>query len=292
MVDLEDWTTSAGEPVTTPDIASPLYHLFDAASLTEAESRSTKELLQLRQPRHLSTMNGCLDQWFTQGTLCTDDIGPQDRLDLIYLWVNGSDPIWQEQYELTRELEFPERSPLKRKDDLDPPVRHYRSQGTLKYALRSGVEAFRRGESSWIQKMHVLTADMPIATDEEEDPMMADYRLGQIPDWLDKERVFQVTVDSNFDASLSRHVPSAKGAATARDIASLDDPPLQWHFHSEIFRDPIDPSCDASAGSCAAFESASDWANAVTPTFNSFAIETRMAWLDDLADCRYVHPFR
>ncbi|KAJ9114340.1 hypothetical protein QFC20_001481 [Naganishia adeliensis] len=180
------------------------------------------------------------------------DIGPQDRLDLIYLWVNGSDRIWQEQYDLTRELEFPERSSLKRKDDLDPPVRHYRSQGTLRYALRSGVEAFRRDESSWIRKMHVLTADMPIATDEEEDPMMADYRLGQIPDWLDKERVFQVTVDSNFDASLSRHVPSAKGAATARDIASLEDPPLQWHFHSEIFRDPIVPSCDASAGSCAA----------------------------------------
>jgi hypothetical protein len=129
---------------------------------------------------------------------------------------------------------------------------------------------------------------MPVATDEEEDAMMADYRLGQIPDWLDKERIFQVALDSNLDASLSRHDPPAKGAATARDITSLEDPPLQWHFHSEIFRDPLVPSCDPSAGGCAAFESASDWSNAVTPTFNSFAIETRMAWLDDLADCRYV----
>lgn len=284
-IDPQEPTSPAGVSTPIPDVASPLYHLFDTATLTQPDSITSGRPLRLRAPRHLPVANGCLDEWFTQGTVCSTDVGPQDRLDLIYLWVNGSDLIWQDQYELTRSADFPDPPMSLKRNAQELPVRHYRSQGTLKYAIRSAVEAFRRDESSWIRKVHVLTADMPIATDGEADPMIADYRLGQIPDWLNKERVFNVTSDSSLETNLSRHAPSERSQGPLRETISLEDPPLQWHFHSEVFRNPILPFRGGeSAEDCATSESAEDWSSSVMPTFNSFAIETRMAWLDDLAD--------
>jgi hypothetical protein len=262
------------------DVASPLYHLFDRTSL---QAEATTRPASLRTPRHLSATNGCLEKWFASGILCDYDIGPQDELDLIYLWVNGSDPLWQEQYELTREQEFSKRDTASY-DKAHPPVRHYRSQGSFKYALRSGVESFRKGEGgglSWLRKIHVLTADMPVPSDEDQDPATGDYRLGQIPDWLDKERVFGVTVDSSLEIDLGRV------ARVEHDKRLLPtSPPLQWRFHSEVFSAPADDFSDASSNRTNMLQG--DWAAQALPTFNSFAIETRIPWLDDLADNGYV----
>lgn len=288
-VDPEKPTFPSGNAGPNPDIASPLYHLLDTASFENPNSISSGSLLSLRSPRHLSVAHGCLDEWFTHGTVCDADIGPQDRLDLLYLWVNGSDPIWLDQYEFTRKREFPESSSPHERTGPEPPIRHYRSQGTLKYAMRSGMQAFQRDKSSGIRKVHVLTADMPMSDDDVEDPNNSDYRMGQIPKWLDKHRVFEVTVDSDLGTNSIRRVPLPSGTSAVEAAASLEDPPLQWHFHSEVFRDPLVPLCGiTSENGCPADQSAGDWSSSVMPTFNSFAIETRMAWLDDLADFRYV----
>lgn len=268
----------------TLDVASPLYHLFDRTTLQKAKANpATTTGVQLRTPRHLSATNGCLEQWFASGVLCDSDIGSQDHLDLVYLWVNGSDPIWQEQYDLTREEEFPGNGQSSKGSESQPPVRHYRSQGSFKYALRSGVEAFRKdgdGDSSWVRKIHVLTADMPVPSDEDQDPAMGDYRLGQIPDWLDKERVFGVTEDADLQTNLGR-----VATINAKRLVP-SDPPLQWHFHSEVFSSPAEGLADTTTNRTNALQG--DWSAQVLPTFNSFAIETRMSWLDDLADNRYA----
>lgn len=264
-----------------PDVASPLYHLVDITAVPIVKSDSASGSIPLRSPRHLSTTNGCLELWFASGLLCDYDIGLQDELDLIYLWVNGSDPIWQEQYELTRQEEFPDSNNASERSEAPPSLRHYRSQGSFKYALRSGVEAFRKMDedgSSWVRKIHVLTADMPVASDDDADPAASDYRLGQIPDWLDKERVFGVLQDSTLQTDLS-HGPAA---LTERLAAS--SPPLHWHFHFGVFSSPVGEFSNIDRNGTTAYQG--DWSSQVLPTFNSFAIETRMPWLDDLADNR------
>ncbi|GHJ87518.1 hypothetical protein NliqN6_3920 [Naganishia liquefaciens] len=262
-----------------PDVASPLYHLFDKTVVSAAKSESTFKLTRLRSPRYLSTTNGCLELWFASGLLCDYDIGPQDELDLVYLWVNGSDSIWQKQYELIRQEEFPGSINASQRTEPPPPPRHYRSQGSLKYALRSGVEAFRKRDedgSSWLRKVHVLTADMPIESDQVADPATEDYRLGQIPDWLDKEQVFGVVQDSTLQTDLSQ-----VAAAPSKRLAA-SSPLLHWHFHSEVFSSPAGDLLNVDRNGTKAPQG--DWSSQVLPTFNSFAIETRMPWLNDLAD--------
>ena len=266
-----------------PDVDSPLYHLFDKTAVPIVKSDSASGSIPLRSPRHLSMTNGCLELWFASGLLCDYDIGLQDDLDLIYLWVNGSDPIWQEQYELTRQKEFPDSNNASERSEPPPPLRHYRSQGSFKYALRSGIEAFRKMDedgSSWIRKIHVLTADMPLPNDEYTDPAADDYRLGQIPVWLDKQRVFGVLQDSTLQTGFSQ----GPDAPTKRLPAW--SPPLHWHFHSEVFSSPAQEFANIDKNGTAVLQG--DWSSQVLPTFNSFAIETRMPWLDDLADNRYA----
>lgn len=43
----------------------------------------------------------CLESWMADGKLeCErDTLGAEDTLDIIWLWVNGSDPRWQDEFE-------------------------------------------------------------------------------------------------------------------------------------------------------------------------------------------------
>ncbi|KAJ9102336.1 hypothetical protein QFC21_002736 [Naganishia friedmannii] len=277
--------TDSSVPSSPPtlDVASPYYHSFNLSSLPKS-SISTQLPILLQKPRHLPLENGCLEQWFATGTLCSEYIGPQNSLDLVYLWVNGSDPVWQAQYNRTRMSSFSERSrrgteAAEKRYRLEPPTRHYRSQGSFKYALRSGVEAFTKKDNkdkSWVRKVHVLTADMPVQYDGD-----VGGRLGQIPDWLDKERV--------FGSRLPIRTAGDHEQGVERRTTSLDDQPqLQWHFHSEVFRSPILPEAatcaSASSPDCSRFQSEEEWVEKVMPSFNSFTIENRMAWIDDLSE--------
>jgi hypothetical protein len=271
---------SSGPPSTsTLDVASPYYHLFDLSSLPKPAINSQLPI-QLQKPRHLPLENGCLEQWFATGTLCSHNIGPQNSLDLVYLWVNGSDPIWQEQYSLTRASGLPERPTIAKRYTPEPPARHYRSQGSFKYALRSGVKAFTskdKEDRRWMRKVHVLTADMPECFDE-----TVKGRLGQIPDWLDKERIFG-------SSALERTALDPEHEGQGSIARSDEQPLLQWHFHSEVFRSPILPDvANCSGPGCSQSQLDEEWVEKVMPTFNSFNIENRMAWLNDLSEYRYV----
>ncbi|KAJ9094331.1 hypothetical protein QFC19_008017 [Naganishia cerealis] len=279
---------SGQSSVPTRDVLSPYYHLFNISSLPKAPI-SAGSPIPLQKPAHLPLDHGCLEEWFATGNLCTKNIGVQNSVDLVYLWVNGSDPIWQQQYNRIRRLDLPM---VTRRNSPEPPLRHYRSQGSFKYALRSGVEAFNRSDKpaeSWVRKVHVLTADMPVHDREDIGLDMEDERLGQIPDWLDKERIFGVEAVAGFGPGLRSSNFSQARDLERRTALSDGQPSLQWHFHSEVFRSPILQACaPCTFDPPSRFQpqplSEQEWVKKVMPSFNSFNIENRMAWLDDLSE--------
>lgn len=102
--------------------------------------------------------------WEVAGTRpdASIDVGPYPHLldvvepvDLVYTWVDGSDPAW---------LAAKQEALGGAVDDLDPAAldeARFRSRDELRYSLRS-VEMF----APWVRRIHLVTA-------------------GQVPDWLD-----------------------------------------------------------------------------------------------------------
>lgn len=217
---------------------------------------SADRRIQLRPTRFLP--DDCLDLWFTHGQVCnstdTLPLGPEEQLDIVYLWVNGSDPLWQQERTAKAEDALAHKSPSGIIVHDSSSDKHYRDIGGFEYNLRSAVDSFKRlGEDdealSKIRKIHVLSADFPAAIDS-----AASFQIGQVPSWL---------VDDDVDDE------------------KFAEPELQWHFHSEVFRSGLeldDISNDLE------WSSEEEWRSVALPTFNSFAIESRLAWLDDLGD--------
>jgi 3-O-alpha-D-mannopyranosyl-alpha-D-mannopyranose xylosylphosphotransferase len=256
-----------------PDPA--LYKAFRPAhDLPTAKGRDW--ITTLRPTRFLPEGDGCLEQWFVHGEICdvpstseptsSQPLGPEETLDVIYLWVNGTDPIWQRGE--TKAKEQNPRGPQSAK-------KHFRERGELKYTLRSARQAFQRSRNTHVRKVHVVTADMPLpqpqvgGIPQEHANELADkisrWRVGQIPHWLRSD---------------------------AADAGQVGVPELQWHFHSEIFRLPSEYMPEALAAEPwaeekpkgARWRSENEWKELAMPTFNSFGIEIMLGWLDDLAD--------
>lgn len=252
---------SDGDGDWTASLDPTLHHVFRLSDLPRHPNANATHLL--RASRFLPEENDCLEQWFANGEICqtgsSSPLGEEEQIDLIYTWVNGSDPVWRAAQDLkaTEALQivgFRGEVRIGR-----PPDEHYRDGGGFQYVIRSAVQSFAKTTPitsttpSHIRKIHVLSADTPVGDDRQDS-----RRIGQIPNWLDKDNPV-------------RH-----------DLT----PALQWHFHSEVFHSGLDFHNNSQQGQAQLpnWESEDEWNAAAYPSFNSFAIESRIGWLDDLSE--------
>ncbi|OCF45807.1 hypothetical protein I317_00295 [Kwoniella heveanensis CBS 569] len=238
------------------------------------------EPVRILQPIHDRLPYPVLEDYFTSGRLPSSYVATEEEtmeLDRVYLFVNASSPYLERAMAERAELEGVKTKGKKR---------HWRDNGELRGAVRSGV----KGLSSTPGKVHIVSADWPVSQQDYEDfkdsgvlegedgdgHVERSWRIGQIPHWLDWES--QVSEEE------------------AREI--------RWHFHSDIFRLPASDNgqiptrnesdiirrYDEERGEEVAIDVSVNWNNEqewkdlALPSFNSFAIESRLGWLEGLSE--------
>ncbi|KAJ7733077.1 hypothetical protein DFH07DRAFT_846063 [Mycena maculata] len=162
-------TNMFGPPV--PEVVSAnVYDPFVAPSPSEAIVDPTVRPIEA----HCALSDECVDMWVSTGQWqepCRHSMVQDANIDLVYVWVNGSDPLHrQARQELLAKTHY------KTKDA------RFREHDELRYSLR----AARNATASWPNSTwHVITADVP-DPDETDD----NRRLGLVPQWLDIECAF------------------------------------------------------------------------------------------------------
>jgi hypothetical protein len=208
-----------------------------------------------------------------------------DQVDLVYLWVNSTDPYFPEAFEYRMQEEG---LPVERGQ-----ARRWRDNGELKGSVRSSVQSL--GDS--LRKIHIISGDYPLEAfhegdlDEQSDSTNTDqnevkklaarkllftennteeegWSVGQIPEWLDW---------------------------------TSEDETITWHFHSDIYRLPRDHTGELVVGREVMADMIllgddgevvngtnesleQEWRELALPTFNSFAIESRVGWVAGLSE--------
>ncbi|KAJ7933822.1 hypothetical protein B0H13DRAFT_683575 [Mycena leptocephala] len=151
---LDSWTKPVYNPFTRPPAAD---------AIADATIRPIKA--------HLSIPDVCLDQWVSSGRWrgsCIRVPLEESPIDLVYIWVNGSDVYHSElRHDALASLEYSTRNA------------RFRQHDELRYSLRA---AFKNTKSWKHSVWHIITADVP-------DPDAFDdaQRLGLVPQWLDTE---------------------------------------------------------------------------------------------------------
>ncbi|KAJ7674031.1 hypothetical protein DFH06DRAFT_1173818 [Mycena polygramma] len=119
----------------------------------------------------------CLDKWVSTGVWhdpCRYSMVEDSHIDLVYVWVNGSDPLHQKA-----------RNTLLSATGYKTKEARFREHDELRYSLR----AARNATATWPNSTwHVITADVP----EPANSFAPDHsrRLGLVPQWLDIECSF------------------------------------------------------------------------------------------------------
>ncbi|KAJ7121351.1 hypothetical protein C8R43DRAFT_1151246 [Mycena crocata] len=118
---------------------------------------------------HLQISDACLDQWVASGRWqgsCVRVPVEESAIDLVYIWVNGSDVLHSEsRVELLESLGYSTRNA------------RFRQHDELRYSLRSAFKNTR----SWKHSVwHIVTADVP-----DPDEFDENQRWGLVPQWLD-----------------------------------------------------------------------------------------------------------
>ncbi|KAJ7779505.1 hypothetical protein DFH07DRAFT_730162 [Mycena maculata] len=182
---------------------------------------------------HSSIPDECLDIWVSTGRWeepCAAGMVQDAMIDLVYVWVNGSDPLHQES-----------RTALSRAMQHTPADARFREHDELRYSLRAARDATAGWDTVW----HIITADVlhPNATTHANDQL----RLGLVPQWLDIQcaldgpngqppillhhdtQVFRLTgrpgtTLSSADAAdwLGKVIPSFNSHAIESQLAQLD----------------------------------------------------------------------
>jgi hypothetical protein len=260
---------------TPPLKAQDNPHLVDADTLLDAlgdviPSTSSKSIIIPNDPTHVLLApsalpptsklltpllnrppHSVLSEFYTTGRLTHAPRLPNTTLDLVYLYVDASSPFFRASQE--RKL-AEEGFQTNRASGLS---RHWRNNGELRGAIRSGAASL--GDN--VGTIHVLSGDYGLGdtTDTQGDAtplgtLFEGWRVGQIPAWLDWNE------------------------------AGKEQSGLKWHFHSEVFRLPVDGGVDADNGR----EKEEEWRRQALPNFDSFAIESRIGWIEGLGDNLYV----
>ncbi|WVR04824.1 hypothetical protein IAU60_001836 [Kwoniella sp. DSM 27419] len=90
----------------------------------------------------------CLEQWLAEGeTLCgRGEMGEEEKLDITWLWVNGSDHRWRQSMIHWRT-----------KEGVYSPEHHFREQNELVHSMRSVLDAL----PGHLRTFHLILADYP-----------------------------------------------------------------------------------------------------------------------------------
>lgn len=159
-------------PMLTQGLPKDLFEVFydhlQNSRQTESNFRlgtKIKSVPTLPQP--------CLDQWLSRGDLtdqsclrATDEF----KVDFVWTWLNGSDPIWK-----GYKIDYSSHERIGRQQGI--PDRHYRDHDELRASLRS-VESALEGEDVDRSDFHIALTDW---AQEEDDQRV---RIGQRPEWL------------------------------------------------------------------------------------------------------------
>ncbi|KAJ7617402.1 hypothetical protein FB45DRAFT_801227 [Roridomyces roridus] len=154
----------SSKPEAAPvQFGNAVYDPFFAPTPEEALASTTIRPIKA----HAALSDECLDTWISTGEWrdpCHHDMVSDSVIDLIYVWVNGSDPIHQQvRKNLIAELKYSVKDA------------RFRQHDELRYSLRAAANATKSWPTStW----HIITADVP-------DPEDDDGRLGLVPQWLD-----------------------------------------------------------------------------------------------------------
>ncbi|EIW71167.1 hypothetical protein TREMEDRAFT_67606 [Tremella mesenterica DSM 1558] len=187
------------------------------------------------------------ESFYSKGKFKPKSSIPSPPIDLVYLYVNGSSELFQ--------AEFDSRVEVEGLSSLKGRAKRWRENGELRGAIRSGISSL--GES--LGKVHVVSADFQAKCKDLEDDQaeLENCRIGQIPGWLNWE--------------------------SQNRLDERDGMRLKWHLHSEIFRLPMDQGRLPEEVKDE-FKSEEKWKELALPNFNSFEIETRIGFIDGLAD--------
>lgn len=119
----------------------------------------------------------CLESWFANGEIMCgrNELGPEDMLDVTWLWVNGSDPRWQK--DMIR---------VRTEKGIYSPEHHFRENNELLYSMRSVLQNL----PGRLRTFHLITSDTPFNSDED---------LGLLPHRAIKE--LEEAVDKEFKPS-------------------------------------------------------------------------------------------
>ncbi|KLT40218.1 hypothetical protein CC85DRAFT_322156 [Cutaneotrichosporon oleaginosum] len=265
-------TAPTERPEDWRDSVDPLHRAFEPL-------RQPPFFPRLKPTRFLPPT--CLESWFADGKLECDHalLGDQDTLDIVWLWVNGSDPRWQQEFEYWH-----------KHHGINSAVRHFREQNELVYSMRSVLAALK----GVIRTCHLILWDTAFTPDdvhllpaEARDSLGADldddddddtpslgaylskaWRVVQTPAWLHfgRTRFESTEEDGAGDAPIER------------------SPRLRYAAHSEIYRIP---NVDADGEPLEPGETAwreREWRSVALPTYDSMSIESRIAFLPDMAD--------
>ncbi|KAF7288869.1 hypothetical protein MIND_01402700 [Mycena indigotica] len=217
----------------------------------------------------------CLDNWVATGrweASCLHGMVHESQIDLVYVWVNGSDALHsQSRAELLARLGYETKNA------------RFREHDELRYSLRAARQATKGWpHSAW----HLVTADVKTPNETRLDSMShyeraavsiarddemgivgngeesREKRLGLVPQWLD--------IDCAFNASRSQ----------VRNNGNSEHPPIILHHDTQLFRYSNDPEVPVEP------EHIANWLAKVMPSFNSHAIESQLANLppDIVAD--------
>ena len=175
------------------------------------------------------------------------------QMDIVYLWVNSSDPLFGAAKGVRGEQEGIKMGVGENK--------RFRDNGELRGAMRSAVSSLGDG----LGRLHVLSGDYPFdqnqysyllpGNNQTEDGVHVErWRMGQVPEWMDW------------------------------DVVRDDSMGIKWHFHSSVFRIPRDELEQDEEEKEIERKREEEWREASIPNFNSFAIESRVGWIPGLSE--------
>ncbi|KAJ7698256.1 hypothetical protein B0H17DRAFT_1196847 [Mycena rosella] len=171
-----------GYETDTPEVVSTaFYHSFVSPSPADSIAEQTVRPIKAQS----ALPDKCLDIWVSTGQWqlpCRSHMVQDAIIDLVYVWVNGSDVLHQKaRGELLAATKY------KTKDA------RFREHDELRYSLRSA----RNATASWPNSTwHVITADVPDPSLNSTSPDY-EHRLGLVPQWLDVECTFQCGEEGN-----------------------------------------------------------------------------------------------
>ncbi|KAG8879231.1 hypothetical protein FRB97_001850 [Tulasnella sp. 331] len=182
----------------------------------------------------------CLDEYFTLGSLCPgppphtfnpessieQNYGPQ-QIDLVYAYVNGSDPLHQYYHHKAKKMGGASDSVLVAPRNKGPNI--LREFDELRFSLRSVLKHFR-GSAKGVT---VVASEYPFPGCRSSSEA-GNWTLGQLPQWLDTSKGATSWMDGGiglrmvhhstaFGASYNSELPIFNSLAIESRLASLPD---------------------------------------------------------------------